>query len=60
VADPTIGQEKKGDLIGVFVYKFKSSAQLFLLAYEWDEDSRTLLMIGVHENFYREVKNYKK
>lgn len=60
VADPTIGQEKKGDLIGVFVYKFKSSTQLFLLAYEWDEESRTLLMIGVHENFYREVKNYKK
>lgn len=60
VADPTIGQEKKGDLIGVFVYKFKSSTQLLLLAYEWDEESRTLLMIGVHENFYREVKNYKK
>jgi len=60
VSDPMIGEEKKGDLIGVFVYKFKSSTQLLLLAYEWDEESRTLLMIGVHENFYREIKNYKK
>ncbi|MFT6630457.1 MAG: mRNA-degrading endonuclease RelE of RelBE toxin-antitoxin system [Bacteriovoracaceae bacterium] len=60
VKDPTIGTEKKGDLIGVYVYKFKTSTQQLLLAYEWDEESRTLLMIGVHENFYREIKNYKK
>lgn len=60
VKDPTIGVEKRGDLSGVFVYKFKSSTQLLLLAYEWDEESRTLLMIGVHENFYRDIANYKK
>lgn len=60
VADPQIGQEKRGDLLGVYVYKFKSSKQLLLLAYEWDEESRTLLMIGVHENFYRDLKKIKK
>jgi len=60
IDSPTIGQEKKGDLIGVFVYKFKSSTQQLLLAYEWDEESRTLLMIGVHENFYRDLKKNKK
>lgn len=60
IDDPTIGQEKKGDLIGVFVYKFKSSTQQLLLAYEWDEESRTLLMISVHENFYRDLKKNKK
>ena len=60
VADPQIGQEKRGDLLGVYVHKFKSSAQLLLLAYEWDEESRTLLMIGVHENFYRDLKKNKK
>jgi len=60
VANPQIGVEKKGDLLGVFVYKFKSSSQLLLLAYEWDEESRTLLMIGVHENFYRDLKKNKK
>lgn len=59
IENPKIGQEKKGDLIGVFVYKFKSSTQQLLLAYEWDEESRTLLMIGVHENFYRNLKKSK-
>ena len=28
VTDPQIGQEKKGDLLGVYVHKFKSSNQL--------------------------------
>ena len=60
IENPFIGQEKRGDLIGVYVYKFKSSTQQLLLAYEWDEDSRTLLMIGVHENFYKDLKNFKK
>lgn len=60
VADPQIGQEKRGDLLGVYVHKFKPSTQLLLLAYEWDEESRTLLMIGVHENFYRDLKKHKK
>jgi mRNA-degrading endonuclease RelE of RelBE toxin-antitoxin system len=60
VDDPMVGIEKKGDLIGIYVYKFKSSTQQLLLAYEWDEESRTLLMIGVHENFYREIKKSKK
>ena len=60
IENPFLGQEKKGDLIGVYVYKFKSSTQQLLLAYEWDEDTRTLLMIGVHENFYKDLKNYKK
>lgn len=60
IDNPRIGQEKNGDLLGVYVYKFKSSTQLLLLAYEWDEVSRTLLMIGVHENFYRDLKKNKK
>lgn len=54
---PDIGEEKKGDLAGVFVYKFDCVNQQYLLAYEWDELSRTLLFLGVHENFYRELKN---
>ena len=56
VQDPTIGQAKKGDLAGVFVYKFKSNAQLVLMAYEYDLETRTLLLLGSHENFYRDVK----
>ena len=56
VRDPTLGEAKKGDLAGVFVYKFDCVKQLFLLAYEYDPDTRVLLLIGTHENFYRNLK----
>lgn len=56
VQDPSLGEEKKGDLTGVFVYKFKINQQLFLLAYEWCPKERLLLALGVHENFYRDLK----
>ena len=53
---PQIGVEKKGDLAGVFVYKFKSGAKEWLLAYEWDVQQRILLALGVHQNFYSDLK----
>ena len=56
VRDPAIGAAKKGDLLGVFVYKFKSNGQLILLAYEYDPATRMLLLLGSHENFYRDLK----
>jgi mRNA interferase RelE/StbE len=56
VADPTLGDAKKGDLAGVFVYKFACIGQLTLLAYEYDPTTRMLLLLGSHENFYRELK----
>lgn len=56
VEDPKLGQEKKGDLSGVYVYKFKIYHQEMLLAYEWNPQERLLLMLGVHENFYRDLK----
>jgi hypothetical protein len=56
IVNPAIGQEKKGDLLGVYVYKFKIYQQELLLAYEWDPSARILLALGVHENFYRDLK----
>jgi len=56
VRDPAIGEAKKGDLLGVFVYKFKSSRQLIMLAYEYDPATRMLLLLGSHENFYRDLR----
>ena len=56
VADPAIGEAKKGDLAGVYVYKFPLNRQRMLLAYEWDSKSRVLLLLGTHENFYRDLK----
>lgn len=57
VANPCLGQEKKGELDGVFVHKFDCVNQQFLLAYLWDEATRILLSVGPHENFYRDLKH---
>jgi len=57
--DPTIGVAKKGDLAGIFVHKFKMKRDLYLLAYTYDSESRTLIMLGAHENFYRDLKRYR-
>ena len=56
--NPLTGDLKKGDLNGVRVYKFKMVQQLTLLAYMYDESAEklTLLALGSHENFYRDLK----
>jgi mRNA-degrading endonuclease RelE of RelBE toxin-antitoxin system len=56
VKDPEIGEFKRADLAGVYVYKFKIDHQEILLAYEWDPARRLLLALDVHENFYRDLK----
>ncbi|NCV84818.1 MAG: type II toxin-antitoxin system RelE/ParE family toxin [Oxalobacteraceae bacterium] len=56
VKSPDLGEPKRGDLAGVYVYKFKSQNQLMLLAYEYDPKTRMLLLLGSHENFYRNLK----
>ena len=56
VSDPSIGEAKKGDLSGVYVHKFDCVNHLYLLAYEYDPTTRVLLLVGTHENFYRNLK----
>jgi mRNA interferase RelE/StbE len=56
IDSPELGELKRGDLAGVYVYKFKSQNQLMLLAYEYDARTRMLLLLGSHENFYRDLK----
>jgi hypothetical protein len=51
-----IGELKRGDLAGVYVHKFKSQNQLMLFAYAYDPQTRMLLLLGSHENFYRDLK----
>ena len=60
VDNPSIGSEKKGDLRGVFVHKFKIHALQYLLAYRFTKDQLELIMIGPHENYYRDLKSYLK
>ncbi len=58
IADrPEVGETKVGDLAGVHVYKFRMGNLLCLLAYRVvDEHTLKLLMVGPHENFYRDLK----
>lgn len=59
VADnPEIGERKVGDLASLFVHKFRSQGQLYLLGYTRDEEVRLVYLsaVGPHENFYRDLK----
>ena len=58
--NPNIGEEKNGDLKGVFVHKFKLKTNLYLLAYRKVAKDLELVMIGSHENYYRDLKSYLK
>jgi mRNA-degrading endonuclease RelE of RelBE toxin-antitoxin system len=60
IKKPSIGSEKKGDLRGVFVHKFKIKQSLFLLSYRIFADNLELIMIGHQENYYRDLKSYLK
>ena len=60
VENPFIGVEKKGDLRGVYVHKFKLKTIQYLLSYRFSGDDLELIMIGPHENYYRDLKNYLK
>ena len=53
-----IGEQKKGDLRFLRVYKFKMVKQLTLLGYSYENNSIVLELIalGSHENFYRDIK----
>ena len=55
-----IGSEKKGDLRGVYVHKFKIKHTQYLLSYRFAEENLELIMIGPHENYYRDLKSYLK
>lgn len=59
---PYIGEQKVGDLAGVYVYKFFIFHQLILLAYLYNEQNNelTLFALAPHENFYRDLKKQIK
>lgn len=72
-AQPYIGEEKTGDLRGIWVYKFTYNRQQFLIAYRpptKDEIEAAgvhveflfidFYRIGAHENFYANLKKYLK
>jgi mRNA interferase RelE/StbE len=58
--NPNIGDEKKGDLSEVYVHKFKIKTIQYLLAYRFSAEKLELIMIGPHQNYYRDLKRYLK
>ncbi len=62
IAEPMIGEQKKGDLSHIWVHKFKLGAKPVLLGYSWvdSELALYLLNIGPHENFYSGMKKNRK
>ena len=58
--NPDIGDEKRGDLSEIFVYKFKIKTIQYLLSYRFNEERLELIMIGPHQNYYRDLKKYLK
>ena len=62
--DPTAGQVKTGDLAGVYVYGVHYNKTEYRVAYmvdyKPDGSLSIIVMIGVHENFYEELKRYVK
>ena len=56
--NPDIGERKKGDLADLWVHKFRSQGQLWLLGYSRNDGIQMVYLeaVGSHENFYRELK----
>ena len=60
IENPLVGEEKKGDLRGVYIHKFKIKIIQYLLSCRMINDGLELIMIGPHENYYRDLKSYLK
>lgn len=58
MVEPFLGEQKQGDLAWLRVYKFKMVNQQTLLGYSYEADVLTLTLIdlGSHENFYRDIR----
>jgi len=56
--NPDVGERKKGDLGQLWVHKFRSQGQLYLLGYTREDTVRLIYLeaLGPHENFYRDLK----
>lgn len=61
--DPSIGEEKKGDLAGIYGYDLfynKTNYEIAYRVYEENNQVIVVIMAGTRENFYDELKRYLK
>jgi len=56
---PTTGNQKKGDLAGIYVRSFKYKGAQYRIAYTITTQRLVLLLIaGTHEKFYQQLRSY--
>ena len=62
---PEVGELKVGDLAGIRIHKFRFNRQEYLMAYRPPAKNAPVefliidfYQVGVHENFYDELKQY--
>lgn len=60
IKNPSTRVEKKGDLLGVLIHKFKIKATLYILSYRVKNENLELTTLGPHENYYRDLKTHLK
>jgi mRNA-degrading endonuclease RelE of RelBE toxin-antitoxin system len=62
IANPLIGDQKKGDLKHLRVFKTDIRETEYLIGYNWDSGRLTLhlLQLGTHENYYRDASRCRK
>lgn len=61
--DPFIGEQKKGDLAGICCHDFfhkKTNYEIAYRIYEEDGQLVVVIMAGMRENFYEELKRSMK
>lgn len=58
ISNPALGEQKKGDLAWLRVYKCTLIHQPILIGYSVDDNALILTFVafGAHENFYRDLK----
>lgn len=61
-SDPFVGEQKKGDLAGVYGYDISYQGTDYEVAYIIDTDEQgnliTIILAGTRENFYDELKRH--
>jgi mRNA interferase RelE/StbE len=62
--NPSIGEAKVGDLVGIYGYDIYYNRTNYEIAYRLSENENgevvVVIMAGTRENFWREIKKYIK
>lgn len=55
--DPSVGEQKTGDLAGYYAFNFRYANTSYRIAYTIESDTLLIIvLIGTHENFYHSLR----